>query len=59
MIPHLFIIAMARYYIPLVPFVAVLAAIPLANWFERFASEKGRSPNFAKLAGIPEKRERF
>jgi 4-amino-4-deoxy-L-arabinose transferase-like glycosyltransferase len=37
-VPHLLILAMARYYIPIVPFVAILAAIPLSDWFERFMS---------------------
>jgi hypothetical protein len=37
MIPHLFILAMARYYIPVVPFLAVLSAIPLAQWLDGFA----------------------
>ena len=37
MIPHLLIFAVARYSIPLIPFVAILAAIPLAKWFECFA----------------------
>jgi len=44
MIPHLFLIAVARLSLPLVPFVAVLAAIPLTDWFERFAlGESGLS----------------
>jgi len=42
MTPHLIFIAVARYYIPLVPFVAVLAAIPLAGWFELAVTGKGR-----------------
>jgi len=37
LVPHLIFIAVARYHIPLVPFVAVLAAIPLASWFDQFA----------------------
>jgi len=40
MIPHLVLIAVARLSLPLVPFLAVLAAIPLTNWFERFALEE-------------------
>lgn len=43
-VPHLLILAMARYYIPIVPFVAILAAIPLSDWFERFTSH-GRPAN--------------
>jgi 4-amino-4-deoxy-L-arabinose transferase-like glycosyltransferase len=31
MIPYLLILAVARYHIPLVPFMAILAAIPLSN----------------------------
>jgi hypothetical protein len=33
MIPHLFFIAVARLSLPLIPFAAILAAIPLAKWF--------------------------
>jgi 4-amino-4-deoxy-L-arabinose transferase-like glycosyltransferase len=45
MIPHLFIIAKARYSIPLIPFVAILAAIPLAKWFECFAGPYRELPS--------------
>jgi hypothetical protein len=31
MLPYLLIIAEARYYIPLFPFLAILAAIPIAD----------------------------
>jgi 4-amino-4-deoxy-L-arabinose transferase-like glycosyltransferase len=48
MIPHLFILAMARYYIPLVPFVAILAAIPLAKWFEGCPLRRSVSREFAR-----------
>lgn len=38
MIPHLFILAVARYYIRLVPFVALLVAIPLTLWAGRMVT---------------------
>jgi len=46
MIPHLLILAEARYQLPLVPFVAILAAIPLANWIERVALGEIRLSNY-------------
>jgi hypothetical protein len=45
MIPHLFFIAVARLSIPLIPFVAILAAIPLAKWFECFAGPYRELPS--------------
>lgn len=45
MIPHLILFAYARYYLPVVPFLAVLVAIPLANWLESLTLGAGR---FAK-----------
>ncbi|HJX90001.1 MAG TPA: glycosyltransferase family 39 protein [Pyrinomonadaceae bacterium] len=49
MIPHLFIIAKARYSIPLIPFVAILAAIPLAKWFECFAGPYRELPSSSQM----------
>jgi 4-amino-4-deoxy-L-arabinose transferase-like glycosyltransferase len=51
MIPHLFILGMARYYIPLVPLVAVLAALPLANWGEHWIRAGSPTLNLAVASG--------
>ena len=45
MIPHLFIIAVARYVPSLDTFVAILAAIPLAKWFKCFAGPYRELPS--------------
>jgi 4-amino-4-deoxy-L-arabinose transferase-like glycosyltransferase len=45
MIPHVFILAVARYSIPLIPFMAILAAIPLAKWFQCFAAPYRELPS--------------
>jgi len=53
MIPHLLILAEARYHIPLIPFLAILAAIPLANWLDNLAlrrNSSGRTWRFVEMA---------
>ena len=45
MIPHMFIMAVGRYPVPLIPFVAILAAIPLAKWFKCFAGPYRELPS--------------
>jgi hypothetical protein len=42
---------MARYYIPLVPLVAVLAALPLANWGEHWIRAGSPTLNLAVASG--------
>jgi 4-amino-4-deoxy-L-arabinose transferase-like glycosyltransferase len=44
--PHLFLIAVARLSLPLVPFMAIFAAIPLTDWFERVVLGEIRLWNF-------------
>jgi 4-amino-4-deoxy-L-arabinose transferase-like glycosyltransferase len=43
-LPHLFILALARYYIPLVPLLAVLAALPAEALVHRIQSYRTIAP---------------
>jgi 4-amino-4-deoxy-L-arabinose transferase-like glycosyltransferase len=45
MIPHLLILAVARYHIPVIPFIAILAAIPVASWFQHLTLGEVHLPN--------------